>query len=96
VPSAYWPQRRREFVKLAPAEVFFAELERDANGERLTRERVEHFIAYLSEIARRDQMPVADQIELEIDRWTRRAVQLSIRNVVALTTVVALTNVAGA
>ena len=59
VPSAYRPQRRRDFIKLAPAEVFFAELERDANRERRAREHAEHFIAYLSEIPRRDQTAVA-------------------------------------
>jgi len=87
VPGADRPQRRGELIQFAPAEVFFAELQGDAGGCRVARERAEHFVADLSEIARRDQTAVANQVELEIDRRTRCAFQM-----VTPTAVVALTN----
>jgi hypothetical protein len=80
------PQRRGQLIELAPTEVFFAELEGDANARRIERERAEHAVADLSESARRDQTAVANQVELEIDRRTEHAIQsLLWRKVVALT-----------
>src|SRR5271155_933729 len=79
VAGAYCPQLCCEVIKFTPAEVFFAELKRDAEGWRVTRQRVEHFIAYLGEMARRDQAAVADQVKLEIGRRTERTIQVWFR-----------------
>ena len=75
VSSADCAQRGSEFIEITPAQILFAELKRGVDGRRLTSKGSQHLVAHFSNIARCHQAAVANQVELEVDKWKRGAVQ---------------------